>query len=145
MNVAFASLLPRQWSFRVLYVVVAFIGLGILLFVTLPPVRRFVANPTGQTAAVGISSVLVRGDAFQNHLYEPAVIRVPIGTTVTWTFADRGPQGVSELDEHNVVGEGFASPVLTDGTWSHTFTEAGTYRYRCTLHAFMDGVVVVGH
>jgi plastocyanin len=121
------------------------IGLVVLLGIviaTLPPLRRWIANPTGQ-AAVATTSVLVRGDRFQNHVFDPPVIRVPVGSTVTWTFADRGAQGIGELDEHNVVGNGFVSPVLTDGTWSHTFDRPGTYRYLCTLHAYMDGQIEV--
>lgn len=67
--------------------------------------------------------------------FEPAVVEVPAGTTVTWTFTDN--------TDHNVVGEGFESDVLSDGTFTHTFTEAGTYDYQCTLHGGMRGRVVV--
>lgn len=80
--------------------------------------------------AAGVSEVAVRDDVFA-----PAAVAVPPGTTVTWRW-----QGANE---HNVYGDGFASPLQTDGTFAHTFAQPGTYAYRCTLHPFMRGEVVV--
>ena len=69
--------------------------------------------------------------------FQPAAVKVPAGTTVTWSFEDgRVP--------HNVKGDDFASRNLTRGTFTHTFAQPGEYRYTCTLHAGMDGRVVVG-
>lgn len=121
------------------------IGVALLGLVSLgiPPTRRWIANPTGQPAVVGATEIDVRGDWFQNHLYAPSVVQVPVGSTVRWTFNDRGANGADEPVEHNVVGDGWASPVLTEGVYEYTFTTPGTYRYTCTLHRYMDGVVIV--
>jgi plastocyanin len=127
-------------------VFIVVIGAALLLFafwLAIPSSRRLLANPTGQPAQVGVTEVLVRGDLWQNHVYEPSVVRVPVGTTITWTFADRGADGQGEVAPHNVVGAGWASPVIGLGTYQHTFNEAGVYRYVCTLHRNMDGVVEV--
>ena len=78
----------------------------------------------------GVTEVAVRDNEFG-----PEAIEVPVGTTVTWRWEGDHP--------HNVVGDGFESPVQEDGTFAHTFTEAGTYDYRCTLHPGMRGKVVV--
>jgi len=67
--------------------------------------------------------------------FTPADISVEAGTEVTWIWDD----GKS----HNVVGEGFASDSQTRGTFTHTFTEPGTYEYVCTLHRGMEGTVTV--
>jgi plastocyanin len=66
----------------------------------------------------------------------PPAVEVKPGTEVTWRFVDGAVP-------HNVKGDGFASPTQSRGTWSHRFTQAGEYRYRCDLHAGMDGRVVV--
>lgn len=67
--------------------------------------------------------------------FRPRVIQVPVGTEVTWEFVGRAL--------HNVVGGGFQSELHRDGTFSHTFTAAGSFDYVCTLHAGMTGRVIV--
>jgi plastocyanin len=67
--------------------------------------------------------------------FEPQVIEVPAGTTVTWRF-EGGTQ-------HNVSGEGFRSDTMKDGEFQHTFDAPGQYDYLCTLHAGMEGRVLV--
>jgi plastocyanin len=78
----------------------------------------------------GVSEVAVRDNEFR-----PAAIEVPAGTTVTWRWDGE--------EQHNVVGDGFESPVQTAGEFARAFPEPGTYDYRCTLHYFMRGEVVV--
>jgi plastocyanin len=68
--------------------------------------------------------------------FQPPAIQVPAGTEVTWRFDDGSVP-------HNVKGDGFASANLARGTFVHRFDRRGGYRYTCTLHAGMDGRVVV--
>jgi len=72
-----------------------------------------------------------------NFTFEPAQLTVKLGTTVTWTNRDDIP--------HTVVSAGkFRSKTMdTDGTFSFTFTAAGEYKYFCSLHPHMQGVVKV--
>lgn len=82
------------------------------------------------TPAIGVDEVRVLDDR-----YEPRVIQVSAGTTVTWVWeGDR---------QHDVVGQGFRSDLQAEGTFSHTFTEPGWYPYLCRLHAGMTGAVTV--
>ncbi len=68
-----------------------------------------------------------------------AVLRVPVGTTVTWTNADWLPHEVSG------IGWGGVQRMLMPGdTFSHDFTEAAIYPYSCPLHPGMSAVVLVG-
>jgi plastocyanin len=82
------------------------------------------------TTVTGVTEVGV----YDNY-FDPASISVPAGTTVTWRW-----QGQSS---HNVVGDGFESPVQTEGEFSHTFDTPGTVPYECTLHGGMTGEVIV--
>jgi plastocyanin len=123
--------------------VVAFLLLSTLIFASTPIAQRLWANPTGTIAQEGVTAVMVRADSTQNHLFDPPVIEVPAGSTITWTFADYGISGEGEVVPHNVVGEGFESAVLGTGTFTHQFDTPGNYLYRCTLHAFMEGRVIV--
>lgn len=110
------------------------IGLGVLLFGLAvlggggALVLRNLLDP-GEAVA-GVTDVALRDNAFS-----PAAIEVPVGTTVTWRW--------DGAEEHNVVGDGFGSPVHRDGAFAHAFAEPGTYPYRCTLHFLMRGEVVV--
>ena len=72
----------------------------------------------------------------KNMVFTPLAVEVPAGTTVTWSFEDGSVP-------HNVKGDGFASETRSRGTFSHRFERAGDYRYRCDLHAGMEGRVVV--
>ncbi|KWV57902.1 amicyanin [Bradyrhizobium macuxiense] len=73
-----------------------------------------------------------------NFVFQPAQLDVKIGTTVTWTNRDDIP--------HTVVcaGKFRSKPMDTDGTFSFTFTEAGEYKYFCSLHPHMTGSIKVG-
>lgn len=74
--------------------------------------------------------------------YDPAAIKVDIGTTVVWEWTGDG-------GAHDVATEdGSFESELTDeqgATFEHTFEEAGTYEYFCTPHVDlgMKGAVVV--
>jgi plastocyanin len=67
--------------------------------------------------------------------YEPAHAVVSAGATVTWQWDGNA--------NHNVVGDGFESPVQALGSFTHTFDEPGTYEYACALHGNMDAIVEV--
>jgi plastocyanin len=144
MTVSPNTLGPNRRRPRLLIAIgVGVLALTLITLALLPATRRLLANPTGAAPQVGVSRVVARGNAFQNHIFAPAVVQVPVGTTITWSFEDRGANGDEAPVPHDVVGADFASPVLTTGTWSHTFTTPGTFRYVCTLHPGMDGVVQV--
>lgn len=63
-------------------------------------------------------------------------VTIEEGTTVTWVWED-APM------EHNVVFDEVESPLQAEGTWTHTFEDAGTYDYHCAPHPFMKGTITV--
>ena len=87
----------------------------------------------GQAASVNVNIV--------DFKFDPAVITITAGTTVTWT--EVGPT------EHNTVYKGnrpllWESDILQPGDkFSYTFTKPGTYDYWCTIHPEMLGKVIV--
>jgi amicyanin len=73
-----------------------------------------------------------------NFDFAPMSLTIPAGATVTWTNHDEEPHTVAASDGS------FHSPGMgTGGTYSFTFTNAGTYDYVCSIHPFMHGTVVV--
>lgn len=72
--------------------------------------------------------------------FAPATVRAKVGQKVKWEHQDPGVT-------HTVVAldGSFRSGRLEEGDeFSHLFTRAGTFAYRCSLHANMRGRVKVG-
>ena len=70
-----------------------------------------------------------------DNTFKPKTITVGVGDTVTWQF-----EGASA---HNVNSDDFESELMKEGTFEHTFDEAGEFDYVCTVHPGMSGTVKV--
>lgn len=75
-----------------------------------------------------------------SYMFRPAVVTIAKGTTVVWVNKDD--------DVHTIKSktgpEAFSSPALPTGSrYGFTFKRAGTYRYICSVHPYMHGVIVV--
>jgi plastocyanin len=75
-----------------------------------------------------------------NFSFKPAVLTVPVGTTIVWSNRDDIPHTVVSTDDPRA----FKSKVLdTDEKFSYTFAKAGTFPYFCSIHPKMTGQVLV--
>ncbi|WP_204073833.1 cupredoxin domain-containing protein [Planotetraspora phitsanulokensis] len=83
-------------------------------------------------------AVAAKTVAIKNFAFAPAAVKVPVGTTVTWTNTDEEPHTVSATS-----GPFRSGTLMTGATYRYTFTKPGKYRYLCTIHPFMLGTVVV--
>ena len=110
-----------------------------------PIVATFAFAFAGAAAAETNVLMLNRSENSNDRMvFEPNVVNISVGDTVTWLAADKG---------HNVefikggIPEGverFKSRLGKDATF--TFTEPGVYAYKCTPHYGMGmiGFVIVG-
>jgi plastocyanin len=74
----------------------------------------------------------------QNMAFSPSSKTVAVGTTVTWTNLDNVGHNVT-----STTGV-FSSGLLNmNGTFSFTFSTAGIYNYKCTIHPSMTGTITV--
>lgn len=76
----------------------------------------------------------------QNYMFGGGRVEIAAGQRVLWTNDDP--------IVHKIVADGaapaFQSPGLDqDDSFAFTFAQPGTYRYHCTLHPKMQGMVVV--
>ena len=96
---------------------------------------------TAPMLAMGTPAVAPRGpDAVvsNNFAFTSVTLTVPVGVTVTSTNHDEEPHTVVANDRS------FHSPGMdTNGTYSFTFTNAGSFNYVCSIHPLMHGTVVV--
>jgi plastocyanin len=75
-----------------------------------------------------------------NFSFTPAVLTVPVGTTVTWTNRDDIPHTVVSADDSKM----FKSKAMdTDEKFSYTFAKPGRYSYFCSVHPKMTGTIIV--
>jgi plastocyanin len=112
----------------------AYAGTIIVTAEPAPPPTTDPGSPPPTSPAPTTSSVSILDRSFS-----PASLSISAGSTVVWT-------NVSGRD-HNVVADdgSFASADLAGGaTYTGTFTTPGTFRYFCSIHPDMTGVVAVG-
>jgi len=80
--------------------------------------------------------------AFGNFFFNPPTVTINVGDTVVWTNTAPGSHTVTGIDADPICGPGTISV-----SCSHTFDQAGTFPYVCTLFghadAGMTGVVMV--
>jgi plastocyanin len=70
--------------------------------------------------------------------YAPAVLTVPVGTTVRWVNHDEEPHTVT-----STTGGFSSAGLVNNDTFAQTFKKPGTYAYTCALHPQMRATVVV--
>jgi plastocyanin len=72
--------------------------------------------------------------------FNPDDLTINVGDTVTWTNNDgmghtaTSTDGPASFDSGNIAA---------GATWSFTFTEAGTYDYKCNYHSSMTATITV--
>ena len=86
--------------------------------------------------------------------YDPPVISVTVGDSITWYNDDREGHTVTSgegsgrfgwmSDNFGTPDGGFDSGRFMPGeSWSIKFEESGIFSYYCTIHPWMEGVVIV--
>ena len=77
--------------------------------------------------------------SIENFTFNPPMLAVKAGTTITWTNKDDIPHGIASSSNTFKRSEALD----TDQSFSFTFTTPGTYEYFCYLHPHMVGKIVV--
>ena len=93
---------------------------------------------TAGKASAGTATADVKIDAKDALVFDPTSITAKVGQVVQWTNAG--------TVLHNIT---FDQGCLTDNsfqpsaTWEITFSQAGTYSYKCTIHPGMDAKITI--
>jgi plastocyanin len=77
----------------------------------------------------------------QSFAFNPQVITVKVGTTITWTDKDGTSHTVTSVSGPASFDSGRLNP--SGGTFKFTFSQAGTYSYHCMIHPSMTATVIV--
>jgi plastocyanin len=72
--------------------------------------------------------------------FSPAELSVAAGTRVTWTNRDDIPHALASSDDPRRMR---SPPLDTGDSFAFTFDQPGIYRYVCSMHPHMQGMVTV--
>jgi len=96
-------------------------------------------SPTPSTSGTGTAVSIVMGaSTLQSTAYSPNPVTVAVGGSVTWTNND--------TVTHTSTADGGAwnsGSIGAGGTFTRTFSTAGTFAYHCAIHPGMIGTVTV--
>jgi plastocyanin len=101
--------------------------------ITTPPTPTPAPKPTTTPNAVTSKNITIA-----NFQFSPASVEIAAGGSVHRTNNDSVPHQVAADD-----GSFQSSPLQPGSSFSHTFTQAGTYSYHCAIHPSMKGTIVV--
>jgi plastocyanin len=73
----------------------------------------------------------------QRSSFSPPTITINVGDTVTWMNTDSIPHTTTSS-----TGLWDSGSMAPGASFSHTFTQAGTFSYVCTFHGFAGSVIV---
>ena len=83
-------------------------------------------------------------NAVSKTIFEPAMLNLQVGDTVTWTNIDSEVHSVSSSNVTSDGGVYFHKTLLPDETYSVTFDKPGTYFYSCLIKFHgMTGIIRV--
>jgi len=95
------------------------------------------SSPTNGTTGTPVS--IVNGSStLTTTAYSPNPVSISVGGTVTWTNNDSTAHTATA--DNGSFSSGNIAP---GGKFSQTFSTAGTFTYKCTIHPNMVGTVTV--
>jgi len=106
--------------------------------------------PANNNPPAGNTPAPANGISVTNNAFSPSSKTVAVGTMVEWawntcTNDPYNPYGGSTCQLHSVTfDDGTTSPTQDKGSFTRTFTAAGTYSYHCAVHGTaMTGTITV--
>ena len=124
----------------IIIVILVVVGVGVYILTRPPsaptiatPIKIYDGNPSCNPQPINCG-------------FNPATITIKLGnSTVTWTNTGGAPHTVVSNQTANGNLPTFNSGVtLNNGNqYTYTFTQAGTYHYYCSIHSYMQAVVIV--
>jgi plastocyanin len=97
----------------------------------------FSERATGSSVSCNVTSVPCEVE-IRDFAFEPAVLRVPAGATVTWV--NRGPTAHTSTSDGGAWDSG---TLAANASFSRPFNTTGDFPYHCEPHPTMRATIVV--
>ena len=95
--------------------------------------------PTRKAVATSVDA----GVTIRTFQFAPDTVRVKAGTRVVWTNNDDIEHTITSGTPDDTTGPFHGVVPKSGATYSAVLNEAGTFRYFCDRHRFMNGTVIV--
>lgn len=103
-------------------------------------VKKPLGSPVSQIGEIAAASAapapVIANASVNDNFFTPNPVMINVGDTVQWTWGAGNFHSVTSVAGSS---ESFDSGNQSVGTFSHTFTHAGTYVYYCDIHGFDFG------
>ena len=108
------------------------------------PTTGTTSAPTATATQAGnAQTVMIITDSSGSFAFSPATLTIKAGTAVTWKNTTAASHTVTS-DDGKSFDSGTSNPITAQtGTFSFTFTTAGTFAYHCAIHPFMKATIIV--
>jgi plastocyanin len=112
------------------------------------PYPNLITNTTSGTKTPSgiIVSIVKNAAEMSDKAYQPNLINIKVGDTITWINRDSVMHTVASGSGPNDPNEGKqfdSGPLTQGGTFTHTFKTAGVFNYFCAPHPWMVAKVIV--
>ena len=105
---------------------------------TTAPTPTPTPSPTAITTPVATVTVKIV-EKNEKYSFQPGTLNIKVGTQVIWTDTSDATHTVtSDTGVFNT-----ASPIAKGQTFMFLFTQAGTFKYHCTIHPYMVATITV--
>ena len=110
---------------------------------TTPTIGTTTPPAATATQAGNAQTVMIITKSSGTFAFSPASLTIKAGTTVTWKNTTAVAHTVTS-DDGTSFDSGTANLITAQsGTFSFTFSKAGTFAYHCAIHPFMKATIIV--
>ena len=106
------------------------------------PTTGTTSTPIATATQAGNGQTVIITDSSGSFAFSPATLTIKVGTMVTWKNSTAASHTVTS-DDGKSFDSGTSNPIAPGGTFSFTFTTAGTFPYHCAIHPFMKATIIV--
>jgi len=105
---------------------------------TAPPMLQPPTPASTSEPATGVTAAIKATVTIANQTFQPHAVVVATGASITWQNNDSVAHTVTSIEGWFDSGQ-----LAGDKRFTHEFDKPGTFRYQCTNHPQMEGVVIV--
>src|SRR2546425_3097384 len=108
--------------------------------VVIAVVALLLGSPRPAALAANMTAT-IQDDSFGPSSFSPNPLTISVGDSVTWK--NNGPAVHTVTSDAGQATSFDSGNIAVGATFDQVFSQAGTFKYHCTIHAGMTGSVIV--